>query len=144
MCCTKRREDRVVVSNQLTMLSRTRKKNVPPEIVNTARQAVRPRIVSVPASSIVPCPIWRWPKLASYERRSPAANAAFFGAIAFSLGAAGGGDCADNVRATIWPITSASSKRSNMPAQIHIVLPPIAELLRPCRRRGYELLRPPR
>src|SRR5450756_914057 len=75
MCCTKRREDNVAVSNQLTVLSRTRKKNVPPEIVKMARQAVWPRIVSVPASSIVPCPTCSRPKLTSYERRSPAAKA---------------------------------------------------------------------
>jgi hypothetical protein len=40
MCCTKRREDNVAVSNQLTVLSRTWKKNVPPAIVKVARQAV--------------------------------------------------------------------------------------------------------
>src|ERR1700716_718436 len=112
MCCTKRRETRLVVSNQLTVLSRTRKKNVPPEIVKMARQAVRPRTVSVPSSSIVPCPMWRRPKLASYERRSPAAKAALLRAIAFSLGGAEGGDCADKVTAATGAISTDRRKRT--------------------------------
>src|ERR1700694_2063493 len=112
MCCTKRREDIVVVSNQLTVLSRTRKKNVPPEIVNTARQAVWPRTVSVPSSSIDPCPTWTWPKLTSYDRRSPAAKAALLSAIAFALGAADGDDCAAKVGAAIAPISRDGRNRA--------------------------------
>src|ERR1700737_3096909 len=112
MCCTKRREVRVVVSNQLTVLSRTRKKNVPPEIVKTARQAARPRIVSGPASSIEPCPMCRRPKLASYERRSPGATAFLLSCVALVLGAAGGSDCADKDAAAIGPISTDRRKRT--------------------------------
>src|ERR1700693_542731 len=114
MCCTKRREDKVAVSNQLTVLSRTRKKNVPPQIVKIARQAGWPRIVSLPASSIVPCPTCNSPKLTSYERRSPSANAALLSGIAFSLGAGGVGDCADNATAAKTPKSSGDRRRESV------------------------------
>src|SRR5450759_4952200 len=103
MCCTKRREDNVAASNQLTVLSRTLKKSVPPEIVNTARHAAWLRSVSIPASSIVPCPTCNGPNLTSYVRRSPAAKGPRLNTIALSLGAAGRGDCAGNATAAVMP-----------------------------------------
>src|SRR5438552_2489834 len=101
MCCTKRREDRVAVSNQLTVLSRTLKKSVPPEIVNRARQAMWPRTVSIPASSIVPCPTCNGPNLTSYVRRSPTKNAPFLIAIPLTLRASGRDDRAGNAPVAI-------------------------------------------